>query len=303
MKQQIETPRLRTEDSQFALFLSPIREPGLCAFSSSASKKLTTPTPNGCYVSPEPCFRRLFVEYSPSFRSIQRDLLNNYSAEQPPSHTIPFNEASLDSMECVERAHEPAVTLTPLKTSASPLPESKVFLSPLRIILAQRPKELDQLAPNKLTTEEPLNSDKKNPAGRCCNCKKSQCLKLYCDCFAAGECCKGCSCVDCHNVPSFEGERALAQQLISSKNPVAFQRRISGPGKLACNCSRSGCLKKYCECYKSGAKCGTMCNCTGCKNTPTLRPVTCKKGIRKQQQQKATVRCLRSRRAAVRHVV
>lgn len=33
-----------------------------------------------------------------------------------------------------------------------------------------------------------------------CNCKKSRCLKLYCDCFAAGQYCKhACSCQSCLN--------------------------------------------------------------------------------------------------------
>ena len=33
-----------------------------------------------------------------------------------------------------------------------------------------------------------------------CNCKKSKCLKLYCDCFANGDFCGGsCSCTNCAN--------------------------------------------------------------------------------------------------------
>jgi hypothetical protein len=35
---------------------------------------------------------------------------------------------------------------------------------------------------------------------RTCHCKKSQCLKLYCDCFANGAFCSGCACLDCRNV-------------------------------------------------------------------------------------------------------
>ncbi len=35
---------------------------------------------------------------------------------------------------------------------------------------------------------------------RSCHCKKSQCLKLYCDCFANNQYCNGCACMDCKNV-------------------------------------------------------------------------------------------------------
>ena len=33
-----------------------------------------------------------------------------------------------------------------------------------------------------------------------CNCEKSQCLKLYCECFSRNELCnKFCNCRDCKN--------------------------------------------------------------------------------------------------------
>jgi hypothetical protein len=33
-----------------------------------------------------------------------------------------------------------------------------------------------------------------------CNCKKTKCLKLYCECFASGGYCQpGCSCFECCN--------------------------------------------------------------------------------------------------------
>lgn len=36
--------------------------------------------------------------------------------------------------------------------------------------------------------------------------------------------------------------------------------------KKPCTCKKSGCLKKYCECFKSGEVCNENCDCIGCKN-------------------------------------
>lgn len=39
-----------------------------------------------------------------------------------------------------------------------------------------------------------------NLNGKPCNCEKSQCLKLYCECFSKNELCtKFCNCRDCKN--------------------------------------------------------------------------------------------------------
>lgn len=42
------------------------------------------------------------------------------------------------------------------------------------------------------------------PMKRCCNCEKSRCIKLYCECYANGVYCDGCNCVDCLNTPNHE---------------------------------------------------------------------------------------------------
>ena len=35
---------------------------------------------------------------------------------------------------------------------------------------------------------------------------------------------------------------------------------------LCCSCQKSGCSKKYCECYNNGKKCNNSCSCLECKN-------------------------------------
>ncbi|TYI39990.1 hypothetical protein ES332_A02G133200v1 [Gossypium tomentosum] len=121
-----------------------------------------------------------------------------------------------------------------------------------------------------------------------CNCKKTKCLKLYCDCFAAGiYCAEPCSCQGCFNRPEYEETVLATRKQIESRNPLAFAPKIVQPvtefplsnredgnrktpssarHKRGCNCKRSMCLKKYCECYQANVGCSIGCRCEGCKN-------------------------------------
>ncbi|EAS05277.2 tesmin TSO1-like CXC domain protein (macronuclear) [Tetrahymena thermophila SB210] len=118
----------------------------------------------------------------------------------------------------------------------------------------------------------------------CCNCKRTKCLKLYCECFAASRMCEGCTCQGCFNKPEFEAMRKEARQAILERNNSAFDPKIDSQSKLkqlcneegvdneqkvhskGCNCKKSNCLKKYCECYQLGVKCTKLCKCDNCRN-------------------------------------
>eukprot|EP00236_Picocystis_salinarum_P002650 CAMPEP_0183829296 /NCGR_PEP_ID=MMETSP0807_2-20130328/3233_1 /TAXON_ID=88271 /ORGANISM="Picocystis salinarum, Strain CCMP1897" /LENGTH=499 /DNA_ID=CAMNT_0026074503 /DNA_START=57 /DNA_END=1556 /DNA_ORIENTATION=+ len=125
-------------------------------------------------------------------------------------------------------------------------------------------------------------------ASECCHCKKSQCLKMYCVCFAQGVFCKdNCQCIDCHNKMEFLENVNHAKMEIKRKNPRAFESKLvkvsvgsSGSmpmgntepnweamqHKIGCKCSRTKCMKKYCECYRANVPCSLRCVCVDCKN-------------------------------------
>lgn len=125
-----------------------------------------------------------------------------------------------------------------------------------------------------------------NDSCKRCNCKKSKCLKLYCECFAAGVyCVEPCSCQGCFNKPIHEDTVLATRKNIESRNPLAFAPKVirgtdsvpelgddsrktpaSARHKRGCNCKKSSCLKKYCECYQGSVGCSINCRCEGCKN-------------------------------------
>ncbi|XP_050382160.1 CRC domain-containing protein TSO1-like isoform X2 [Argentina anserina] len=153
---------------------------------------------------------------------------------------------------------------------------------------------------NKIVESNQLSQKRKRRGGadmsegcKRCNCKKSKCLKLYCECFAAGVfCLDSCSCENCYNKPEFEDTVFDARQQIESRNPLAFAPRVvkhdlnSSPNileeaewttpssarhKRGCNCKKSKCLKKYCECYQANVGCSGACRCDGCQNPCGLK--------------------------------
>ena len=138
-------------------------------------------------------------------------------------------------------------------------------------------------------TKTSKNSKNSDPKTKSCNCSKTLCLKLYCDCFARGELCTSlCNCKSCKNTTLYEFERKNAIKACLERNPDAFKpKNKDEKSKIiydlengqplflvdehnqpkGCSCKRSSCLKNYCECFRAGVFCVSgLCVCRECRN-------------------------------------
>lgn len=117
-----------------------------------------------------------------------------------------------------------------------------------------------------------------------CNCKRSSCLKRYCECFKLGDACSSdCFCTSCKNKEGTD-TRKRAVHDAKTKNGEALTAGYEL--RHGCTCKRNRCIKKYCVCFKNGVHCGPKCRCGGCKNTDPEVDYNPRKRIRIEDKDK-----------------
>ncbi|XP_053209366.1 protein lin-54 homolog [Panonychus citri] len=185
--------------------------------------------------------------------------------------SLSLTSSSSNTKQVTLAASKP-ITSTPTRTNFVPIAPSPISHQQASVLSASQ--ILAGLSSAKPAQNGPKLDNDPNRPRKPCNCTKSQCLKLYCDCFANGEFCNNCNCINCANNLKHEEERQKAIKQCLERNPHAFHPKIGkGRGDIAerrhtkgCNCRRSGCLKNYCECYEAKILCSELCKCISCKN-------------------------------------
>ncbi|MBA0766712.1 hypothetical protein Gotri_015730 [Gossypium trilobum] len=219
---------------------------------------------------------------------------NQAMSMQLPYHILPLNHYPLISPivgvgDCVGSDHHGACVPYPI------LPLSHDPLIPLagRVgdhvdsdhhgVCVLENMEDSQIVDRKTSPDE-------TEACKHCNCRRSRCLKLYCECFAAGIYCEDCcACENCLNKPDYEDIvldiRHQIELQIMRQGDENLMNTPSARHKRGCKCKRSKCLKKYCECYRAKVGCSDGCHCEDCDNSFGKKSESMFQRVEKQQNQ------------------
>lgn len=145
-----------------------------------------------------------------------------------------------------------------------------------------------QITENK-QKKNPIKIDKKNNKNKKlhqpkkmtmlkCKCNKTQCTRLHCICFSNQKYCNDtCDCSGCFNLEKHQNIMDKVKILTQEINPAAFTSKIIEVNDKknkkivkifdrGCFCKKNECQKNYCECFKLGLPCSSICKCENCSN-------------------------------------
>lgn len=274
----IEIPEFGDSQGRFNFF-RPSDDPQLIDFFKRQKASLLNFSNNSIlnfdnfHRNANPAFRPTFADNQDSVLDLDSALIlkNLWISRKNLFENDPCPEWSSFQAELGPR---PSMT----SPATKPTPSHNHSHTPLQPILPRQTNQRLAINPanqplNPLATAFPTGQFIKKEKVAC-HCKKSKCLRLYCECFAKGLICGvDCSCDGCHNTNDLSGLREAVVQETLEKNPFAFKskyKKMKDETKLlhsrGCNCSKTGCIKKYCECYNAGTGCSRLCKCSNCKN-------------------------------------
>ena len=144
--------------------------------------------------------------------------------------------------------------------------KNQIKLIPPIINMSDSPKKNENINNTNINTNININTGAKfftnHNYGYKCSCSKTQCNRKYCECYNSGNYCVDCNCKNCNNKPP--------ENSYTNKHPTDEQSKIKKE-KIICTCTKSGCNKNYCECFKIGQKCSSLCRCIGCENNDQIQ--------------------------------
>ena len=191
-----------------------------------------------------------------AFQSNFQFLPGNFEFENLPK--LNFSKTFLNRKETEDECSKNMSPKDKIKSSLIP-PNKELLIKPTYI-----KNKNDELIKN---TTENQNSSKKfftdYNSGYRCSCSKTQCNRKYCECYNSHRYCFGCNCKNCQNLPP--------KNSFTNKHPDEVEKEKKNNEVIICTCTKSGCNKKYCECYKNGNKCSELCRCIGCENTDKFK--------------------------------
>ena len=191
--------------------------------------------------------RKLLAEFDKS-SGLSKSIINR---EQIKSQNFNFD---FDTFSQIENNNNLALFTPPnLKKEK----ENEIYKEKIKAEYKNNSANTSEINQNKGTTNNKLFFTDYG-FGYKCNCTKTGCNKFYCQCFNQGRYCHGCNCINCNN--------KKPDYISSNKRPKESEEK-NKTILISCTCTKSGCNKNYCECYKNKTKCNNLCRCRNCENS------------------------------------